>query len=650
MRTIPRSSLPAVALFLLLLPALAWSQGLRFTTLDIGQGDAAVLIAPGGCVALFDGGPTGSGTVIKSYLKSLGVTHVDMAFVSHLHTDHMGGIDEVDVGTNAVGIDAVYDHGGTYDSVAYTDYASHFSGRRFKVTRGQTFSLCGQVTLTVVAAGGNGIVSSDENAKSVAVKISYGAFRGIVGGDLTGTPDVESTTLLDVGELDLYKVHHHGSRTSSNNSFLDFTKPQVSFISVGRDNTYGHPTAECLSRLTAHNSAIWQTEDPATNQTRGHIALTTAEEGGTFQVTQGTTSVSYVSKMGGPDLVSPTLPGSLVANAASGSEVNLSWTASTDNLGVTGYRVYRGTDGSRYTLAGTSSVTGFADLGLVAGGAYWYQVTAVDAAGNESPPASASVRTPAPRTTLTVTSPNGGETWPLGGVRNISWVSQGLSTVKLEYTLDDGATWKLITSSTPSTGSYAWTLPTTPSTAARVRVTNTASTLWDYSDKVFSFGAITPAKVILNEILANEPGSATDAEFVELVNVGGTAIDISGWTLSDAVSVRHTFAAGTVLQPGKAIEVFGAATGIPAGTPTAVGSSTGTLSLNNGGDTVTVKTAASAGAVTVDTFTYGAALAAQDGVSMNRGPDLSATGTFLLHNTLSSLSASPGTRVNGSAL
>ena len=119
-------------LLLTLLPTLAWSQGLRFTTLDIGQGDAAVLIAPGGCVALFDGGPTGSGDTIKAYLKQLGVTRIDMAFVSHMHADHMGGIDEVDVGTDAVSIDAVYDHGGTYNSTAYNEYVSHFSGRRIQ--------------------------------------------------------------------------------------------------------------------------------------------------------------------------------------------------------------------------------------------------------------------------------------------------------------------------------------------------------------------------------------------------------------------------------------------------------------------------------------------------------------------------------------
>jgi hypothetical protein len=75
----------------------------------------------------------------------------------------------------------------------------------------------------------------------------------------------------------------------------------------------------------------------------------------------------------------------------------------------------------------------------------------------------------------------------------------------------------------------------------------------------------TAAEVIINEIGANEPGSDTAGEFVELLNAGGTAANIGGWTLSDGSSVRHTFPAGTTLAAGKAIVVFGASSGIPAG-------------------------------------------------------------------------------------
>jgi hypothetical protein len=249
--------------------------------------------------------------------------------------------------------------------------------------------------------------------------------------------------------------------------------------------------------------------------------------------------------------------------------------------------------------------------------------------------------------TVHLTTPNGGESWTGNTVHSIGWTSSGVSSVKLEYSTNGGTSWTLITSSTPaSSGSYAWTVPSSGTTTARVRVSDVASTATDLSDASFTIVAATPANVILNEILANEPGSSTDGEFVELVNAGGTSISIAGWTISDGTGVRHTFASGTTLSPGKAIVVFGGSAGIPAGLTNAVASSTGLLSLANGGDSVILRDASG---VTKTSYTYSSSLASQDGVSMNRSPDVSPSGAFVLHNTLSSLSSSPGRRATGTS-
>jgi hypothetical protein len=189
-------------------------------------------------------------------------------------------------------------------------------------------------------------------------------------------------------------------------------------------------------------------------------------------------------------------------------------------------------------------------------------------------------------------------------------------------------------------------VPNSASTQARVRATDALNgTPVDTSDGLFTITSSSPGQVIINEILANEPGSSTSGEFVELVNVGGTSISIAGWTITVGATVRHTFAAGTSLAPGKAITVFGGSSGIPAGTPNAVAASTGGLSLVNSSATVAVKN----GSTTINSFSYTSSLSGTDGVSMNRSPDTSATGTFVLHTTLSSLKASPSARVNGSA-
>lgn len=145
-------------------------------------------------------------------------------------------------------------------------------------------------------------------------------------------------------------------------------------------------------------------------------------------------------------------------------------------------------------------------------------------------------------------------------------------------------------------------------------------------------GSPVEPRVILNEILANEPGAQSAGEFVELVNTGTAAADLGGCTLSDGTAVRHVFAAGTTLAPGKAVVVSGST------------ASTGALSLNNTGDTVTVACGAP-----LDSFTYTTALTGADGVSMNRDPDASAAGAFVLHTELSTSSASPGRRANGTS-
>ncbi|MCA9732584.1 lamin tail domain-containing protein [candidate division KSB1 bacterium] len=169
------------------------------------------------------------------------------------------------------------------------------------------------------------------------------------------------------------------------------------------------------------------------------------------------------------------------------------------------------------------------------------------------------------------------------------------------------------------------------------------------------FGQST-SSLILNEILADPaadlPGDAngdgtrdtTDDEFIELVNTGNTPIDLSGWTVSDAVGVRHTFAEETSLAAGAALVLFGG------GTPTGdfggavvLTASTGQLSLNNTSETITIHDVS--GAVVLE-FTYGSE--AGNDQSISRDPDL--TGNFTKHSEIAAAAGalfSPGTQVDG---
>jgi endonuclease/exonuclease/phosphatase family metal-dependent hydrolase len=250
--------------------------------------------------------------------------------------------------------------------------------------------------------------------------------------------------------------------------------------------------------------------------------------------------------------------------------------------------------------------------------------------------------------TVTVTSPNGGESWAAGSAQSITWTSTDVINVRLESTMD-GTSWATIIASTPAAaGSYAWSVPATATSSARVRVSDASDpSVVDLGNATFTITVDAgPADVFLNEILANEPGSATSGEFVEIVNAGGAAVDLGGWTLADSVSTRHTFPAGTILGAGDALVVYGGAASLPPGLPNAVAASTGTLGLSNGGDTVTLRDGVQAA---VDSFVYSSQLASVDGVSMNRSPDGSSSGSFVLHTTLSAASSSPAVRTDGSA-
>jgi hypothetical protein len=148
----------------------------------------------------------------------------------------------------------------------------------------------------------------DENALSVVYEVGYGAFDEVIGGDLTGSTvrmdDVESTVAAAVGPVEVYKVHHHGSAFSSNDTWLNQTSPRVGIISVGNGNTYGHPAGAALGRLHAHGVKTYWTErgagaqpDPAWDRVGGSIVIEAKPEpGARFTVSGSGFLDSYVSR------------------------------------------------------------------------------------------------------------------------------------------------------------------------------------------------------------------------------------------------------------------------------------------------------------------------------------------------------------------
>lgn len=284
------------------------AQDLIIHHIDVGQGDCT-LIQTCCKTILVDAGNSGKGEcVVIPYLKSLKVSRINYVIASHYHADHIGGLDEI---LDEFNVDTVFDRGTLHPVPRSRIYASYVNAvgktPRVTVQPGTRFSVGPRVVLRFVAADGKcegdhpaGIDpaterSIDENSLSIGFTITFvdtviqsttnpelrTRYTYFTGGDLTGYDDrdaidLETSVASIVGHADAMKVNHHGSRSSTNQRFLSTLSPTCVFISVGRNNSYGHPAPEVISRLQQVPTIWWiyQTEGKTTLNAKQKIVGT----------------------------------------------------------------------------------------------------------------------------------------------------------------------------------------------------------------------------------------------------------------------------------------------------------------------------------------------------------------------------------------
>ena len=235
--------------------------GLTVVVADVGQGDGVVIQAPDGVVHCIDAGPNGQGAAtMLPLITSLQPTGYGYVVCSHYHSDHLGGLDTV---LNALPFQVVLDRGNVSvgGTSSFNSYVAAAGARRQAVAVGGVYALGGGATMTCIAANGsvagggfvNPAQAQEENARSVVMRIDYGDFSMWLGGDLTGggngTANVEGPAAFACGDVDVYKLNHHGSNTSSSTTFLQVLDPELAVVSCGQGNPYGHPTTTVVNRL-----------------------------------------------------------------------------------------------------------------------------------------------------------------------------------------------------------------------------------------------------------------------------------------------------------------------------------------------------------------------------------------------------------------
>lgn len=278
---ISMQKLTLISLLLLCLTSTAvQAQFLRVYYPDIEQGSATLVVSPTGKALLVD---AGSGIFltddsIEGFINDLIdagiVTELVATLASHYDEDHIGRMENVfqlvPLSPTAIAYDRG-DAGGVPTTFAYSDY-SFGAGMHNRTTAAvcDVIDLDGGVTATVMTVNGEicGAAPIDisgssqfENSASMTVVVNYGDFDLWIGGDLTGNvdfglPDVESAVAPQVGDLEVYTVNHHGSRTSSVAPFLAQLAPEVVINQNAADNSHGHPNTLVVEAILATSSTL----------------------------------------------------------------------------------------------------------------------------------------------------------------------------------------------------------------------------------------------------------------------------------------------------------------------------------------------------------------------------------------------------------
>jgi competence protein ComEC len=224
---------------------------LRVHMVDVGQGDAFLVISPDGFVMLVDAGPSSACDDLSWYLDSQGVDAIDYTLLSHQHSDHHGSMTAMlEEHPEVV---ASFDNGGSFSDGSDWSYRRAVGRRRVPLSEGDGIDMGPQLSVEVLHAD---VGSGNENDNSLVIRLSHGAFDMLLGGDC----ELGCESSLELGATEVYKAHHHGSYNGSGPGLLARLQPLAALISVGEGNAYGHPHSSTLRALDEAGVDIFRSD------------------------------------------------------------------------------------------------------------------------------------------------------------------------------------------------------------------------------------------------------------------------------------------------------------------------------------------------------------------------------------------------------
>jgi len=256
---------------------------LEVTAIDVGQGDSLLVVGPSGQTMLIDaGGPTGAAAnaenasgnsafdigeqVVSPYLWSRQMRRIDVLVLTHAHSDHMGGMPAVLRNFRPRELWVAVDPQSAHYRELLAEAASLGVGVRH-LRAGDSIAW-DSIAINVLAPSRSYVNSGPPvNDDSLVMHLQFGRASALLEGDAQSASEDAMAARAHagapyaaVGPVTLLKVAHHGSRTSTTPEFLSLAAPQDAVISVGANNTFGHPRAEVIARLAAAHTHVYRTD------------------------------------------------------------------------------------------------------------------------------------------------------------------------------------------------------------------------------------------------------------------------------------------------------------------------------------------------------------------------------------------------------
>jgi competence protein ComEC len=238
------------------------TKGVHAWVFDVGQGDGIYLDGVDRDIVI-DGGPTRFGMLEKlPTVRFPWERRIDVVIATHPHADHINGLIDL-IGTNS--IDEIVDNGMAYSAPsaeAFSDISPPAKGESEGVEtahRGVSWFLSPDSTLQILwpPDATTDIAAENVHVRSIVALLTVGEKKMLFTGDAESEVEAQ---LGNIGHVDVLKVGHHGSDTSSSLDFLETLQPKTAVISVGADNHYGHPSPFTIGRLESVGAQIFRTD------------------------------------------------------------------------------------------------------------------------------------------------------------------------------------------------------------------------------------------------------------------------------------------------------------------------------------------------------------------------------------------------------